>query len=511
MVTRESDAMAHAQTDHARSKNLMAHDLVAANGVPVDRARAAQFAAAPRSGSSARSVVWTALVVDVVMITAAVVTAGLLTGAGREPFFWFVAFGGLALALLYKKGLYDWRVRVQVLDDLRGVVTVTLLAITTILSLRVVLGATDNDVAAQSLHVWAFAAAYLAAGRVALGWSRLQDRREGDNAKSTLIIGAGKIGHLVANRLLEHPEFGLRPIGFLDKEPLDHAEPPVPILGASWDLEQVIEEHGVDHVVVAFSTAPSDVLLRQIQRCEEAGIGISLVPRLYEYMTDRATIEHIGGLPLVSPRRIRAQGWQFSVKYAVDRAAAATLLVLLSPLLAILAVGTALSVGRPVLFRQTRVGLGGREFEIYKFRTMTHMPAEAPPMMDVLMMNVAPGGVEGADRRTRFGSIMRRLSLDELPQLINVVKGDMSLIGPRPERPQFVEIFVHTISRYEERHRVKPGITGWAQIHGLRGKTSLTDRVEWDNYYLENWSLWLDLKILVSTLFVVGQHSKQTE
>jgi lipopolysaccharide/colanic/teichoic acid biosynthesis glycosyltransferase len=142
---------------------------------------------------------------------------------------------------------------------------------------------------------------------------------------------------------------------------------------------------------------------------------------------------------------------------------------------------------------------------------MTQMPTEAPPIMDVLMMNVAPGGVEGADRRTRFGSIIRRLSLDELPQLINVVKGDMSLIGPRPERPQFVEIFERTISRYDDRHRVKPGITGWAQIHGLRGKTSITDRVEWDNFYLENWSLWLDLKILVTTLFVVGQHSKQTE
>jgi exopolysaccharide biosynthesis polyprenyl glycosylphosphotransferase len=248
-----------------------------------------------------------------------------------------------------------------------------------------------------------------------------------------------------------------------------------------------------------------------MQRCEEAGIGISLVPRLYEYMTDRATIEHIGGLPLVSPRRIRTQSWQFTVKYAVDRVVAATLLVLLSPLLAILAVGVVISVGWPVLFRQTRVGLRGREFEIYKFRTMTHMPTEAPPLMDALMMNVAPGGVEGADRRTRFGSIMRRLSLDELPQLINVVKGDMSLIGPRPERPQFVEIFERTVSRYDDRHRVKPGITGWAQIHGLRGKTSITDRVEWDNYYLENWSLWLDLKILVTTLFVVGQHSKQAE
>ena len=516
MLTRESKTMAPAKVEYERSAHQAVQDFATvdsgADFATADSGTVAAHATGARTTEGgASSVLWTALAVDAVMIAAAVFTAKLLTGAGREAFLWFVAFGGLALVLLYKKGLYDWRVRVQVLDDLRGVVTVTLLAITTIVSLRVVLGGTDNDVAAQSLRVWVFAAVYLAAGRVALEWLWLQDRREGDKAKSTLIIGAGKIGHLVANRLLEHPEFGLRPIGFLDKEPLDHAESPVPILGASWDLEQVIEEHGVDHVVVAFSTAPSDVLLRQMQRCEEAGVGISLVPRLYEYMTDRATIEHIGGLPLVSPRRIRTKSWQFTVKYAVDRAVAATLLVLLSPLLAILAAGVALSVGWPVLFRQTRVGLRGREFEIYKFRTMTQMPTEAPPIIDVLMKNVAPGGVEGADRRTRFGSIIRRLSLDELPQLVNVVKGDMSLIGPRPERPQFVEIFERTISRYDDRHRVKPGITGWAQIHGLRGKTSLTDRVEWDNYYLDNWSLWLDLKILVATLFVVGQHSKQTE
>jgi lipopolysaccharide/colanic/teichoic acid biosynthesis glycosyltransferase len=177
----------------------------------------------------------------------------------------------------------------------------------------------------------------------------------------------------------------------------------------------------------------------------------------------------------------------------------------------LLAVGVALSVGRPVLFRQTRVGVGGREFEIFKFRTMTHSPPDAPQLEEVLMMNVAPGGVEGVDRRTRFGSILRRLSLDELPQLINVFKGEMSLIGPRPERPHFVEIFERTIPRYSDRHRVKPGITGWAQIHGLRGKTSLSDRIEWDNYYHENWSLWLDLKILLTTLFVVGQQSKQAE
>jgi lipopolysaccharide/colanic/teichoic acid biosynthesis glycosyltransferase len=223
------------------------------------------------------------------------------------------------------------------------------------------------------------------------------------------------------------------------------------------------------------------------------------------------TVEHIGGLPLISARRTVPNGWRFGIKYAIDRIVAIFMLVVLSPVLLLLALGVVVSLGRPVFFRQTRVGLGGRPFEIIKFRTMKNVAAEAPRVDEALAANVAPGGVEGVDRRTRFGSIMRRLSLDELPQLINVVKGEMSLIGPRPERPQFVEVFEQNIHRYADRHRVKPGITGWAQIHGLRGKTSLTDRVEWDNYYLENWSPWLDFKILLTTFFVVGEHSKQAE
>jgi hypothetical protein len=393
MFTRERKAMAPAKVGHEREWASGTQDFATARSwTPAIHA-----AGARTTEGWAGSVLWTALVVDAVMIGAAVVTAELLTGAGSDPFFWFVAFGGLALVFLYKRGLYDWRVRVQVLDDLRGVVTVTLLAITSILSLRVVLGGT-NDVAAQSLHVWAFAAVYLAAGRIALESLWLQDRREGDNAKSTLIIGAGKIGHLVANRLLEHPEFGLRPIGFLDKEPLDHAESPLPILGASWDLEQVIEEHGVDHVVVAFSTAPSDVLLRQMQRCEEAGVGISVVPRLYEYMTDRVTIEHIGGLPLVSPRRIRTQSWQFTVKYAVDGAVAATLLVLLSPRSRSLPSGSSsqsvgrFCSGRPESASVGQFGLGVQDDDAHvDGSTAAHGRADD---------EYCARGIEGADRRS---------------------------------------------------------------------------------------------------------------
>ena len=465
-------------------------------------------ARAPRTWSLA------ALAVDGLMLAVAVAAAAIIArlfGTSSGPILWSVAFGLLAFGLLYKRGLYRWRVRLQILDDVKGILTVTVLAITSVLSLRVLVGGVD-DLAGQSVRLWLCAAVCLVAGRLALQWTRAETRRDGTAARRTLIIGAGRIGHLVANRLLEHPEFGLRPVGFLDKEPLDDPRSPVPVLGASWDLENAIRDNGIEHVVVAFSTAPSEVMLRQVQRCEAAGVGVSVVPRLFEYMTERLTIEHIGGLPLVSARRAGPNGWQFAVKYALDRLVAAMLLLITLPLLAIIALGVLLTTGRPILFRQTRVGLRGRKFEILKFRTMTGAAGGTAQLDQVLNGNTAPGGVEsGVDRRTRFGSFIRRWSLDELPQLVNVFKGEMSLIGPRPERPHFVELFEQTVPRYADRHRVRPGITGWAQVNGLRGKTSLSDRVEWDNYYVENWSIWLDFKILLMTFFVVGKHSAQVE
>jgi lipopolysaccharide/colanic/teichoic acid biosynthesis glycosyltransferase len=163
-----------------------------------------------------------------------------------------------------------------------------------------------------------------------------------------------------------------------------------------------------------------------------------------------------------------------------------------------------LSLGRPIFYRQERIGLDGRPFGMLKFRSM-RPPDQAEPRVSTFALSddTAPGGVEGDDRRTRVGMIMRALSLDELPQLANVARGDMSLVGPRPERPEFVAQFEQQVRRYGERHRVKSGITGWAQVHGLRGQTSIADRAEWDNYYIENWSLWLDLKILLLTVVAV--------
>ncbi|TML35780.1 MAG: exopolysaccharide biosynthesis polyprenyl glycosylphosphotransferase [Actinobacteria bacterium] len=455
------------------------------------------------AGSWARG----ALALDAAMLLAAVLAAELgAPDAGIVEIapVWLVAYAALVLLLLQVRGLYSWHVRLQALDDVRAVVTASGLAAMGILTLRLFVPGDVDDLAAQSIRLAAFSAVYLSAGRIAFDWAQVKARRQGDTAKPTLIVGAGRIGRLTARRLLEHPEFGLQPVGFLDKEPLEEPGLPVPVLGASWDLERIVEQHGIEHVVVTFSRAPSEVLLREVKHCEELGIGVSLVPRLFESVTERLSVEHIGGLPLLSTRRPDPKGWHFALKYSVDRVVAMLILLAAAPLLLLLALGTRISVGRPIFFRQPRVGLDGRRFEMLKFRSMR--AADEPVVLPDLPADTAPGGVEGDDRRTGFGTFLRRTSLDELPQLLNVLKGDMSLIGPRPERPDFVELFERNVHRYGDRHRVKSGITGWAQVNGLRGKTSLSDRVEWDNYYIENWSLWLDFKILLMTIWAVRRY-----
>ena len=214
---------------------------------------------------------------------------------------------------------------------------------------------------------------------------------------------------------------------------------------------------------------------------------MSLVPRLYETINERTTLDHVGGLPLLSLHSVNPRGWQFAAKHAIDRGVATIGLDHHQSTAARAHRRRPALLRGPILFRQRRVGRDGREFDLLKFRTM-RVAGLATSSFE-LPDGVAPGGVEGSDRRTRIGRLLRETSLDELPQLLNVLRGDMSLVGPRPERPEFVARFARDVARYEERHRVKSGITGWAQVHGLRGQTSIADRVEWDNYYIQNWSL----------------------
>jgi exopolysaccharide biosynthesis polyprenyl glycosylphosphotransferase len=411
---------------------------------------------------------------------------------------WLLLFPLLVLLFTHTLGIARRGIGLEILDELRDLVLATTFAGMAVLSLRVLV-ADDPSAAAQTVRVWAVTTACLVMANVALRWSDVRGRERGERSIPTLILGAGKVGALTAKRLLAHPQFGLRPVGFLDEAPLDGngACAGLPVLGAERDLDRVVERYGVGRVVVAFSTTPHETLLATVRRCEELGVDVSLVPRLFERMTRTFGVDHVGGLPLISLRRVDPKSWQFRIKDVFDRIAAALLLVVLAPVLAVAALAVYLSAGRPLLYRQLRVGRDGRTFEMLKFRSMENGHDEEP--FRELPPDTAPGGIEGADRRTKVGALLRRTSLDELPQLLNVFRGEMSLVGPRPERPEFVEVFERTVYRYSERHRVKSGITGWAQIHGLRGQTSISDRVEWDNYYIENWSLWFDLKILILT------------
>jgi exopolysaccharide biosynthesis polyprenyl glycosylphosphotransferase len=449
------------------------------------------------------------LAVDLVALSLGNVAAVLGASAAHagqdgELLIWLLP--GAVCALLALWGLYGDTIQSRLVDGLGQVIGATSLAAIALIA-AVALFAPNADPAPLIARAWLFGTVYAAGGRVLLSWAQRRARSERLIAKPTLIVGAGLIGAHVERRLESQPELGLLPVGYLDSDPPPAEMVPdrnAPVLGSPADLGAVAAETGARHVVLGFSTAPDREMIPLVRECEARGLEVSLVPRLFESVNVRVALDHLGGLPLFGLHSIDPKGWQFTVKHVFDRVVAAVLLVVLAPLLAALAITVKVTSPGPVLFRQRRIGRDGRDFEILKFRSMHISPGApvrpAPSGLFALPSDVGPGGVEGIDRRTGLGSFMRSCSLDELPQLLNVVRGDMSLVGPRPERPEFVDLFGSRIERYADRHRVKSGITGWAQVNGLRGKTSLRDRVEWDNFYIENWSLSLDFKILVMTV-----------
>jgi exopolysaccharide biosynthesis polyprenyl glycosylphosphotransferase len=409
-------------------------------------------------------------------------------------------FPPMVMLLLLVRGMYEQRLRPTVLDAVVPIAGSVSISAMFVVVLQVYAGGTT--VSSVATHLWAASMVSVGAARFALLAVQRVARARGLDGAPTLIVGAGHVGMRLARRLEQNPGYGLAPVGFLDANPLQGAEiPDIPVLGSPDELDWIAQLTGAEHVVIAFSSEPDERLVDLVRRCEALGLEVSLVPRLFESLNHRATYEPLGGTPLMGLRSVHPKGWQFTVKHAFDRIGAAVLILLFGPLMAAIAVAVRISSPGPVIFRQRRVGRDGTVFDLFKFRSM-RLPDPAGdgfrPGADS-----APGGVEGVDRRTLIGRFLRRSSLDELPQFFNVLLGDMSLVGPRPERPEFVELFETDIRRYGDRHRVKSGVTGWAQVHGLRGQTSLSDRVEWDNYYIEHWTLGLDFKILALTALVV--------
>jgi exopolysaccharide biosynthesis polyprenyl glycosylphosphotransferase len=422
--------------------------------------------------------------------------------------------GPMVISLMALWGLYASRTQPRMMDAVGKIIAATSLA-TIVLIACAAFVEPSSQPAPLLARGWLYETLFLIGTRLLLSWAQGRGRSAGLVATPTLIVGAGVVSSHVEMRLSTQPRLGLRPVGYLDADPPPEEMVPertAPVLGTPDDLERVVRETGARHVVFGFLSGPDSEVLPMMRRCEALGLQVSFVPRFFESVNVHLALEHLGGLPLFGLRPIDPKGWQFAIKHVLDRMLGAVLLLLLSPLLGGLAAATRLSSPGPVLFRQRRIGRDGHGFDMLKFRSMRLAPAAAEMTVGsnvvALPTDVAPGGVEGDDRRTWVGSLMRSTSLDELPQLFNVLRGDMSLVGPRPERPEFVELFGSRIDRYEDRHRVKSGVTGWAQVHGLRGKTSLRDRVEWDNYYIENWSLGLDFKILVMTVAAILQRAE---
>ncbi len=449
----------------------------------------------------------------IVTVSIDVLSAGIATALGSwwasrthysAPPIWIsMLYVPLVVGLLGLRLVYQRRLNRKFLDEIGPIEAAAALAAMLLLSAMMLAGA-PASYGETLFRIWISAAVLMPVGRLIRATIQRGLRRQHHLVSPTLIVGNGRVAYDIVERLKSSPEYGLSPIGLIDADPPwagadgRTSTSSVPHLGTPDTIEDVILRTGAEGVIIAFSRTHDELLTRAVRISHRHGLRVWVVPRMFDVVGERARVEHVGGLPLLALPHTNPRGWQFVVKHIGDRIVAALGLLVISPLFLLLMVLVRLSSPGPIFFRQPRVGRDGRVFDCLKFRSMR--PARTSDADFELKTGAAPGGVEGVDRRSAIGKIMRSTSMDELPQLLNVLKGEMSLVGPRPERPEFVELFDAQIRRYGERHRVKSGVTGWAQVHGLRGQTSIADRAEWDNYYIENWSLALDVKILALTV-----------
>ncbi len=392
-----------------------------------------------------------------------------------------LALGVLAVCAL--RGQYTWRTSLSVGKDFSTLalgVTVPLMTIVLLEGFgRQMRPIVVLAVASLCLLLVGRACAYVGIRRA---------RTRGVFVQRVLVIGAGQVAERLARILEVHADYGLQPVGFLDEGAGESLS--LPVLGGIEELDDVLRVHRIDRIVIAFGSYRSSDLVSIIRRCENASVEMYVVPRFFELGLQGVPrdAEMVWGFPLVRLRRSTVRSGPRRFKRVFDSCVAGGLLLVTAPLFAALALGVKLTSPGPVYFRQRRIGMNGREVEILKFRSMQENDES-----DIQW------SVNDDARVTKIGHFMRKTSLDELPQLWNVVRGDMSLVGPRPERPHFVQRFSEEVSGYDDRHRVPVGLTGLAQVHGLRGDTSIEDRAWLDNHYIENWSAVSDLAILART------------
>jgi exopolysaccharide biosynthesis polyprenyl glycosylphosphotransferase len=398
----------------------------------------------------------------------------------------------LSLVLLTGGGRYRARLHLSILDEL-PILLGRLLTATAIIATIIALRHQQDDVTTFLVNA-AIVIGLVIVGRLLstriISWSR--KRRITDHR--TVLIGGGALAAELTQILSEHPRYGLSVAGYVDDGREGVAKAVTARLGGLEDLDEAVSHTGADVILIADGDFSERQLLDIVRSPVCMPCDLLVVPRMHHFAVQTGAGDHIGSIPVMRIRTPNLQGPSWAVKRAFDIVVASILLLLSAPLLALCALAIRIEGGPGVIFRQPRVGRDGALFDCLKLRSMR--PADERE-------SATNWSVAGDRRVGAVGRILRRTSIDELPQMWNIIKGDMTLVGPRPERPHFVDKFSLQVDRYSHRHRVRAGLTGLAQVSGLRGDTSIVDRARYDNYYIEHWSLWLDIKIVVRTILEV--------
>ncbi len=341
------------------------------------------------------------------------------------------------------------------------------------------------------VYAWVLTIGLVMSGRMIHREVQARARAAGWGRDRLLIVGTGDVAQMILQKIQWSPWLAYEIVGLVSKNGNgDHPPAHVmgaPVLGVTDDIPRLIDEQRVNEVIVALPEASHQETLGIIALCDKSTVVVKVFPDVFQFIAGQVGIDDLGGLPLLTMRDVAMRGWMLALKRGVDVLGSMFGLVVLSPLMLFVALLIKLESPGPVFYVQERMGLDARPFPMLKFRSM-RQDAEKD----------GPGWTKPGDpRRTRLGALLRRLNIDELPQLVNVLVGDMSLVGPRAERPVYVDQFRKSIPRYMDRHKEKAGLTGWAQVNGLRGDTSIAERTKYDLWYIENWSLLLDFKIII--------------
>jgi len=418
-----------------------------------------------------------------------------------------IAFSPILFVSLKLCGMYDTHTRVRILDRIPRIAGAVNVYVISLLLASFLL---STDVLTRGFLVifWIFCIVFIFVGRTILHMLLSIAGIRNIIMQNTLIVGSGEVGKEIARKLVRHKSFGLRPIGFIDDDPLytefgESELKDLGVLGTLSDLCRILSDFDVDKVIIAFTGANSEQLLDLASKCNKMGIECSIIPRLFEVITNEIKVNEIGGIPLIALREKKVEGWRKMLKNTEDYVLGTIVLLLTWPIIAATAIAIKLDTPGPVFFRQQRVGKNGKNFNCLKFRSMVN----GASYMQEDMVNGDSDSEHGwlcwkdkcDPRVTRVGKWLRKFSIDELPQIFNVLKGEMSLVGPRPHIKEEVTLYKEW---HKQRLNVKPGITGIWQVSG-RSELPFDEMIKLDLFYIERWSLWIDFKIMVRTISAI--------